>query len=83
MVIPNPVFTDLTSPYKEMHEKAIVLACRLTSQKNVPMSIEAFAKLHKDHSDYVLDIYGEGDLRDKLEDLINRKGLCECVWCMV
>ena len=54
--------------------KDIVATGRLTAQKNHKMLIEAYS-LIKDEIDDNLIIYGEGNLREELEKLIEAKGL--------
>lgn len=50
---------------------------RLAPQKNQRMLIEAFAKASCVHPEIVLDIFGEGPLKDDLAALIESKGLSE------
>lgn len=69
-VIPNPVSSSLPEPYQGERSKRIVNFCRLESQKRIPLLIEAFADFYKTHSDYRLDIYGEGVQREELETTI-------------
>ena len=47
-------------------------AGRLTDQKNFGMLIDAFREISKKHSDYKLYIYGEGPLRNELDDRIKK-----------
>lgn len=77
-VIPNPINTSLPPqvPHAERN-KTILTACRLHPQKNLPMLIEAFDKLSKEHPDYTLVIYGQGNEREKLEQMIRDRGLEE------
>ena len=62
---------------------------RLEPQKNHKMLISAFAKFCKLHKDYMLEIYGDGSMRDDLELYINNLGLkdkvklpgsCKDIW---
>lgn len=77
-VIYNPLFTDgLPDAYVGERAKRIVSAGRLMPQKNQSMLIDAFAKIHPEHPDYRLVIYGEGKLRCKLQEQIDRLGLQE------
>lgn len=78
VIIPNPITSNLPE-WKGQDSKEIITAARLTEQKNMPMMINAFEKLHQDHPDYRLAIYGEGELRSELEALVKSKGLQECV----
>lgn len=76
VVIPNPVSSDiLPEPYHGKRNKQIVTACRLTTQKNLPMLIDAFEMFLQNHMDYSLVIYGEGPLKGQLEKSIEKKGL--------
>lgn len=69
VVIPNPITPSLPI-WKGENSKIIMTACRLEKQKNLPMLIKAFVKLHKYHSDYKLVIYGDGTLRSTLKTMI-------------
>lgn len=63
-------------------EKQNVVACgRLVEQKNYPLLINAFAEISNEIDDNLL-IYGEGTLREQLQNLINQKGLEERIKLM-
>lgn len=79
VIIPNPINGELPDPFEGERRKAIVAACRLHPQKNLPMLIKAFGMLHKDHPDYKLEIYGQGKEREKLLQLIRESGLADAV----
>lgn len=74
-VIFNPVFLDhkyLSSTVNvNIKSNKIISVARLKEQKNQKMLIRAFATFHKTHPEYELYIYGEGDYRSQLEDLIS------------
>lgn len=74
-IIPNPIEDIKTQPYKGTRRKEIVNYCRLVKVKNIPLLVEAFAKLHNDYPDYSLVVYGEGYEKEEIEMLINQKGL--------
>lgn len=77
-IIPNPVSTDfLPQPFDGNRTKEIVTACRLTEQKNLPMMIQAFLQFDKKHPGYKLVIYGEGNLKNKIQDMINQHNVSE------
>ena len=79
-VIFNPLFTDgLPEVYTGERRKEFVNLGRLHEQKNQEMLINAFSTIAKKHEDFTLTIYGEGKLKDKLQLLINEKGLTERV----
>ena len=70
--IPNPITPNLPE-WNGQHSKDIITAARLTEQKNLPMLINAFEKLHRDFPEYRLIIYGEGELRESLTSMIKDK----------
>lgn len=75
-VILNPM--DTTSfPTHDFsnEEKTIVSVGRLENQKNQALMIDAFSMIKDQIPDFRLIIYGEGKLRNNLEDRIQQKGL--------
>ena len=77
VIIPNPIQVSTTA--STQRKKRIVTAGRLMPQKNQSMLIDAFSKLHELHSDYTLDIYGEGQLKNALQEKINTLRLSNVV----
>lgn len=78
VVIPNPIAASAIPPRFEGERRHTVVGVgRLSEQKNFEMLISAFAKLPKQFSDYTLEIYGGGPLEDKLNKLIEEKGLTD------
>lgn len=75
VVILNPVSDTLPEPYPGERARRVVSFSRLEPQKNIPMLIDAFEIFHKSHSDFVMDIYGDGSQRDKLIGLAEERGL--------
>ena len=75
VVIPNIVAKPKIAPFSGERTKRVVSVGRLTEQKNFPMLLDAFAAFSKQHPDYVLEIYGEGELRGSLEELAHRLGV--------
>lgn len=65
VVIPNPLEMD-EEPFVGEREKRIVAVGRLNAQKNHRLLIRAFASFAKKHGDYVLEIYGQGELEAEL-----------------
>ena len=76
VIIPNPVFVGCEE-FKNLKErrKAVVTVGRFHPQKNHKLLIDAFALVANQISDYTLEIYGDGDLKDELQDHINSLGL--------
>ena len=74
IIIPNPVKKVLDFEYHSDSKKVVAIG-RLVSQKNFPFLIEAFSFVIREEPEMQLVIYGEGPLRDELEELINGQGL--------
>ncbi len=72
IVIPNAIFNEsiysLTPP--KSREKIICAVGRLTEQKRFDILIDAFKQIESKIPDYNLIIFGEGELREKLEKQI-------------
>ena len=77
VIIPNPIAVKTVATAQRKHR--IVTAGRLTGQKNQKMLIDAFSVLHKIHPEYTLDIYGDGPLKENLQQQIDSLGLIQAV----
>lgn len=76
VIIPNPINEEFISNDKKLKkEKVIVSVGRLEKQKNQSMLIDAFSNIYKKYPKYKLIIYGEGSLREKLENQIKSLNL--------
>lgn len=77
-IILNPLgiayFEDAGDPPGEIRREMIT-AGRLTGIKNHALLIDAFNIFHKNHPDYRLIIYGEGECREAMERQIASLGL--------
>lgn len=85
IVIFNPVKPDLPEPYCGERKKRIINFCRISSQKNLMMLVDAFAEFHKDFPDYELDIIGDpvGNDADGYIDTVNEHiRNCSCENCI-
>ncbi|WP_156896467.1 glycosyltransferase family 4 protein [Halobacillus kuroshimensis] len=69
IILPNPLDLKQIPSINQEKRKEIIGAGRLDKQKNFPLLIRAFAKFYKNNNDYVLTIYGDGALKNELEDL--------------
>lgn len=58
-VIPNPIKSDLPEPYFGERNRNITTFCRISAQKNLPVLLEAFRRLHAEHPEYTLRIIGD------------------------
>ncbi|WP_088188411.1 glycosyltransferase family 4 protein [Desulfosporosinus sp. FKA] len=75
-IIPNAINEEfIHAPYNGKRTKRIVAAGRLKTQKNFNVLIEAYSKIADEFPEYDLIIYGEGEKRAELQDLINNLGL--------
>lgn len=75
VIIPNPLKPNLPYKYLGQRKKKVVTFCRLNSQKNLPMLIKAFHEFSKTHSDYSLSIYGDGEEKSNIENLVKQYNL--------
>ena len=78
VIIPNPLSEGL--PFRAAQtNKDIIMAGRLRDQKNVSLAIRSFAKFYKNHRDYRLVVYGEGEQLDMLKQLATDLGVARSV----
>lgn len=80
IVILNPISSSVPEPYRGTRRKVIVTSGRLEEQKNHAMTIQAFAQFHKSHSDYTLEIFGEGSLEIELRHLAEELDIADSVF---
>lgn len=74
LVIPNPVsFT--TEAVSTLQNKRIIATGRLTQLKNFSSLIRAFKQVAEKHSDWMLEICGDGEQRTMLQQQIENSGL--------
>lgn len=74
-IIYNAVKDDFFNIERKVEENTVVTCGRLEEQKNHKMLINSFELVVKEHKKAKLLIYGEGSLRNELEELIRNKGL--------
>lgn len=77
VVIPNPI--SISCDGIDEKEKKIVSVGRLSKQKNHKMLINAFSNVLKKYPEYMLYIYGEGNLRQELTEQIKELGISKNV----
>ena len=71
VILPNSLNPDfIKARYRGKREKQIVSVGRLDANKNHEMVIRAFAKVAERYPEYTLTIYGDGELRSMLEELV-------------
>jgi glycosyltransferase involved in cell wall biosynthesis len=71
----NPAF--MNRRYTGERENVIVTVGRLDENKNQAMLIHAFSKIASEFPYMKLVIYGDGDCREKLEELVKTKNLTD------
>lgn len=75
-IILNPISDDMPFYTSDnIREKKIIFAGRITEQKNPILLLDAFREFSKDNKEYILEYYGEGDLKEKISRLIEKYGL--------
>lgn len=78
VILPNPLNPQfLDREICKERKDLIAAAGRLDENKNHAMLIHAFAKIADEYPQMKLVIYGEGELRTKLEILVQEKGLSD------
>lgn len=66
-VIVNPINPQLPEVYMGERKKEICAVGRLTLQKNYKLLLSSFAIFHKNNSEYILKIFGKGELEEELK----------------
>ena len=74
-VIPNPVSPSVLSRPRVKKHDILISVGRLVPQKNQQLLIDSFAAIADRHPSYKLVIYGEGPLRDRLQQHIRQSGM--------
>ncbi|MDO4955439.1 MAG: glycosyltransferase family 4 protein [Bacteroidales bacterium] len=78
MVIPN--MSIYSESIKHESSKRIISVGRLNYQKGYDMLVDAWKIVSEKHPDWCLDIYGDGDLRDELQNKINNQKLSNTIF---
>lgn len=78
-VICNPITGSLPQCQEGQREKRIVNWCRLNPQKNLDLLLDAFGDLAEKYPAYTLEIYGDGEERQRLTEKVRRMGLTDRV----
>lgn len=77
VVISNPVKAGLPQPYFGDRNNYITTFCRISKQKNLPVLIEAFSKIHTEYQEYILRIIGDAPNSEDKQELEHIKCLIE------
>lgn len=73
-VIPN-FLTFQTEDFSTCENKQAICVGRYNEQKGYEYMIEAWSIVNQRHPDWRLHVYGEGEIKKELQDLINAKGI--------
>lgn len=75
-VLPNPVSNELLETNREKSDVCkIVTLGRLSEQKNHQLLIEAVSLASQKYPEITLDIYGDGPLKSKLQEMIDKNNM--------
>lgn len=80
LIILNPVKSNLPSADLINYKKEIVTVGRLTKQKNYKLLLDAFSEFHNSNKDYVLKIFGQGELDEQLQQYAFELGIKDNVY---
>lgn len=75
VVIPNPISTPINGKSADLSAKKAIAVGRYAPQKGFDLLIAAWRLVVDQHPDWILNIYGEGDLKEKLESQIKELNL--------
>lgn len=74
VIIPNPVIVPEYFQSRLENKQAIAVG-RIQHQKGFDTLTDVFAIVHKKHPDWIVNIYGDGNDREKIEKYIRQRGL--------
>lgn len=77
-VIPNAA-NFIADKYSDCSAKRVIAVGRLDYQKSFDRLILIWDKVHQQMPDWRLDIFGQGEWKDMLQQMIDERGLGECV----
>lgn len=69
-VIPNVVNLNTTYKLSNQSSKSVIFVGRFAKLKGIPYLMEIWRKVQTRHPDWVLNIYGDGEDKEKYDDLI-------------
>lgn len=74
-VIPNMVHLNESGRYSQCKVKRAIFAGRFDLQKDVDSLAKIWALVQQRHPDWILDVYGNGDLKPHFEEVVSDKKL--------
>ncbi len=82
VTIPVGSLEKLHRPNKPRKKHSLITASRLATEKHCDWIVEAVSMAREKVNDLTLDIYGEGAEKKRIEEVINKYGLKDCVHLM-
>lgn len=83
IVIPNPINTEALKYTNKLKKSfKFISVGRLEKQKNHELLINVFTKFHELHDEVILEIYGDGSLKNYLEELIGQNHATDFIFLM-
>ena len=74
VAIPNPTsFFPVVS--SKLNAKSVIAVGRLTAEKGYDKMVQAWEKVAQKHPDWTLNIFGEGELKNDIQDMIIQRNL--------
>ena len=70
-VIPNVVHLNESGKYSSCNAKRVIFAGRFDLQKDVDSLSKVWALVQKRHPDWILDVYGNGELKPHFEEVVS------------
>jgi glycosyltransferase involved in cell wall biosynthesis len=70
--VPNQIPSYFVSKYSSMEKFCFVFAGRFSHQKQILELIQAFISFHTAHTDTILEIYGDGELKQDVIRIIDQ-----------
>lgn len=64
--------------YRETSKK-ILSAGRFSKEKGFDLLVQAFGMVHEKHPDWILDLYGDGEMMPQIRGLVSQLGLESCI----
>lgn len=81
IILPNSLTSEfIRCRFEGERKKEIVAVGRLDDNKNYAMLIRAFKQIYDDFPEYTIKIYGEGEKRRELEELIHSLGMDQSIF---
>ena len=77
-VIPNPI-PNKTHQLSNLTEKKVLAVGRLSQPKNFSSLINAWLSVYLAYPDWHLEIWGDGEQKDMMQQKINTLGLEDCI----